>query len=195
MEHNNLLSEEAEEAIWKKISADLNESDPLDYQVFIDYKGRQISLNIDIDLGGGFEGGYAVTSFSSLMHKHDDFRFAIHREDFIDEIGKFFGMQDVVVGYPEFDKRIIIKTNSPEKVKEVFESAQVRELLQSLEHFSFGIVLHHVADSDYKEPFLELVIEDGITDVGALRKIYNAFTHVLSIVDGIYNNNKKVIEE
>jgi len=183
MEGKILISGDTEEEIWKKISEDLEKDEPLDYQIYIAYKGRQISLSIDIDLGGGFEGGYAVTSYSTLLHKHEDFRFAIHREDFIDEIGKFFGIQDVIIGYPEFDKKMIVKTNDEDKVKAVFSGQETRELLESLENFSFGIALHHVADSEFKEPFLELVIEDGITDVTVLKKIYDVFVNVLAMVD------------
>ncbi|WP_256012586.1 hypothetical protein [Desertivirga xinjiangensis] len=178
-----LITGETEDEIWRKISDDLGQNEPLDYQVYIESQGRQISLNIDIDLGGGFEGGYAVTSFSSLLHKNDDFRFAIHREDFIDEIGKFFGMQDVLIGYPEFDNKMIIKTNDEARVKFIFSDPGSRQVFQSLENFSFGVAHHHVADSEFKEPFLELIIEDGITEVAALRQIYNAFTEVLTKMD------------
>lgn len=178
-----LITGQTEDEIWRKIADDLSQNEPLDYQVFIESQGRQISLNIDIDLGGGFEGGYAVTSFSSLLHKNEDFRFAIHREDFIDEIGKFFGMQDVVIGYAEFDNKVVIKTNDEARAKFIFSDPKSRQVFQSLDNFSFGVAHHHVADSEYKEPFLELIIEDGITDVTELRQIYVAFFEVLMKID------------
>lgn len=182
MKENVLISGENDE-IWRKISEDLDQKDPLDYQVTISTSGRQVSLNIDIDLGGGFEGGYAVTSFSSLLHINESFRFAIHREDFIDEIGKFFGMQDVEIGYEEFDKKMLIKTNDADKVRFIFSDLEVRKVLQMLDNFSFGIANHHVGDSHLKEPFLELVIEEGITDTDALKDIYNAFINVLNKIE------------
>ncbi|MCW3109070.1 MAG: hypothetical protein JWQ09_3576, partial [Segetibacter sp.] len=135
------------------------------------------------DLGGGFESGYETTTLTAPLHALTDFRFAIHEEHFTDEIGKFFGMQDVVIGYEEFDKRLIIKTNDQAKAREIFADASVRTVFQSLENFTFGITTHHSTDSTTKDPFLELIIETGITDVNKLRTIYKAYFSVLTAVD------------
>ena len=55
---------------------------------------RKIVLEIDIDLGGGFESGYETTVFSADLHTAPAFRFAIHEQHFTDEIGKFFGVEE-----------------------------------------------------------------------------------------------------
>ena len=178
-----LNSEVEEDAVWKKIEDDLSNDEVLDYQVVIPNGGKQIVLNIDVDLGGGFEGGYASTSLSSILSNKNSFRFAIHKEDFIDEIGKFFGMQDVKTGYPDFDKKIIVKTNQEELVKEIFSDEKVRKVILSLNDFSFGIHTHHVSGS--KEPFLELIIDDAITNIIKIKEMYRAFYQVLTSIEGI----------
>lgn len=178
-----LNSEVEEDALWKKIEDDLSNDEVLDYQVVIPFGGKQVVLNIDVDLGGGFEGGYASTSLSSILSNNNAFRFAIHKEDFIDEIGKFFGMQDIITGYPDFDKKIIVKTNQEELVKEIFSDEEVRKVILSLKDCSFGIHTHHLSGA--KEPFLELIIEDAITDIVKVKEMYSAFSKVLSSIEDI----------
>lgn len=181
MEIDNFIKGSAEDEIWQQINEQfLQNPDPLEYTAVIEHGKYRVVLNIDIDLGGGFESGYETTSLTAPLHSLTDFRFAIHQEHFTDEIGKFFGMQDVVIGYEEFDKKLIIKTNDDTRVKELFANPSVRNVFQTLEDFTFGITAHHASSSESKEAFLELTIETGITDVSKLRTIYNAFYTVLT---------------
>lgn len=166
-----------EDEIWQQISTDLTE-DTLEYHALIEQGNQKIILNIDIDLGGGFEGGYATTGFSSPL-TNPGFRFAIHEEHFTDEIGKFFGMQDVKIGYPDFDHHLIVKTNDEEKVKTIFTNEVVRQVFTDLSDFDFGIRLHDVEDSDNKQAYLELNVDDGINNLDQLRGLYHAFYEVL----------------
>jgi hypothetical protein len=184
MDKNNVIKGASEEGIWQHINSQfLLNPDPLEYTAVIEQGNHRIILNIDIDLGGGFESGYETTSFTAHLHTRSPFRFAIHEEHFTDEIGKFFGMQDVVVGYEEFDKKLIIKTNDANKLKEVFADASVRAAILDLNNFTFGITTHHSSGNATKEPFLELTIETGITDVSKLRTIYKAYFTVLTAIE------------
>jgi hypothetical protein len=167
-----------EEDIWLQVSKDLAAEDILEYNVIVQQGTYQVEIDVDIDLGGGFEGGFELTTLRSVLNDTDDFRFAIHKEHFIDEIGKFFGMQDVIIGYPEFDKHVIIKTNSEEKVKALFADEQLRTFLQSLEEdFTLGIATHH------HQQVLEFSLEKGVTDPTSLRQIYHYFYSVLTFID------------
>src|SRR5206468_2662123 len=127
----------------------------------------------------GFEGGYESTSFTTLLPGHQDFKFAVHEDSFIDDIGKFFGLQDVEVGYPELDRHLVIKSNDEAKVKTIFADSKVRAVFEKLQDFDFGIRHHHDDDSDLEQYFLELNIDDGITNPAVLRELYNAFFTVL----------------
>src|SRR5436853_444815 len=101
MSEEKSISGNSEEEIWRQLDKDLSGENLLEYHAIIRHDNHEINLNIDIDMGGGFEGGYAETSLIAVLPPADHFRFAIHREHFTDEIGKFFGMQDVKVGHPE----------------------------------------------------------------------------------------------
>ncbi len=169
-----------DESVWSKIEADLSNDIPYEYEVLIPDGEAQVGLRIDIDLGGGFEAGFATTTFSSPLNYSGDFRFAIHHQGFIDEIGKFFGMQDEVLGYPEFDRKVMVKTNNPELAVRLFADPETRETIQSLYNFSFGIVGHHTKDKKHKDFFLELIVEEAVTEASELKKLFKAFTAVLA---------------
>lgn len=184
MEDQKVFAGQTEAEVWQNVEADLNKNeDVYDYNVIIEQDDKKVSLIIDIDLGGGFEGGYASTSFNAEVADAKGFRFGVHRDGFIDDIGKFLGMQDVEVGYAELDKHLIIKTNHEEKVKALFADSNVRAVFEQLDDFDFGIRMHSVEHEDHKHAFLELNIEDGITDPAELRKLYSAFYSVLLTID------------
>lgn len=69
-----------------------------------------------------------------------------NKEHFIDAAGKFFGMQDKVIGYPEFDEKVIVKSNNEKQVKELFKDEQVRSTLASIDDFRFS--LQRIDDAD-----------------------------------------------
>lgn len=177
MEPDKIYTGHTEDEIWQQLRADINE-DTLGYQALIIQGAKQINFLIDIDPGGGFESGYAITSFTSPL-TDTNFKFIAHDKDFVDEIGKLLGMQDVEVGFPELDDHLIIKTNNEDKIKSLFAMPAVIAAFTTLANFDFGIKLHSVEDSDQKQAFLELNIQDGITDSKILRQLYHAFCEVL----------------
>ena len=184
MEEAKVITGTTSDEIWQQIEGDFAQNpDLFEYSVVIEQKDRSVALDIDIDLGGGFEGGYALTRFVANLKSFDDFRFSLHRQDFIDGIGKFLGMEDITLGYPEFDKQIIVKTNHSERLQDIFSDSAIRETIQSLPEFTFHIGYHHSGNTEVESAFLELRIDDGITDPASLRRIYNTFILVLDKVD------------
>ncbi|WP_158829481.1 hypothetical protein [Mucilaginibacter lacusdianchii] len=184
MEDIKVISGSSEQDVWQNIEADLTaEDDVLNYDVVIKQSGKQVQLTVDIDPGGGFEGGFETTELRAPLSLVSDFRFAVHDEDFIDEIGKFFGMEDVETGYTDLDKNVVIKSNNEEKVHRIFEDADVRELFARLE--DFDLVIHHqkLGESNAEQPVLELNINEGITDPASLRAVYHAFYKVLETIE------------
>jgi hypothetical protein len=170
----------SDDKAWQQISADLKkEENEFEYAAIIEKNDFKVSLDIDIDMGGGFESGFSSTIFSAQLHTETGFKFAVHEEHFIDEVGKFFGIEDIVIGYPELDKHLIIKTNDAGKMKYLFSNPKTRSVFETLNDFTFGITKRNVEDSDLKIPALELYIEQGITDPVILRELYEAFYSVL----------------
>ncbi len=69
----------------------------------------------------------------------DGFRFTIYREGFFSKIGKIFGMQDILVGHPEFDNAYIIKGNDEYKVQMLFANPRIRQLIQRQPSIHFQV--------------------------------------------------------
>lgn len=193
MQTHKIIRGDTEEVIWSQVASDLdNISYPFLYAVNIQEGDKSVFLNIEVDMGGGFESGFQSTSLtapipirfstlSSRIQEHKDFRFALHDEDFIDKLGKFFGMEDVETGYEEFDKKLIVKTNDVAKVKEVFKNEQTRKLFETVAGFNLHIA-HY--DQEDKHSSLELTINRDITNVEELRKVYDAFVDVREAFQG-----------
>ena len=174
METKKVISGDTEKEIWDQIEADLL-SDPslLQYQAEISQSGTTILLDIDVDLGGGFEGGFELTSFTAPLLVDTSFRFALHHEEFLDEVGKFFGMEDLITGYPEFDSKVVVKTNDLSRIIQLFDDVESRTIIQTLDAFRFYV------ESESNKLKLVLEIEETITDHLRLKEIYRAFYRIL----------------
>ena len=59
----------------------------------------------------------------------DGFRFTVYRKGFFSEIAKWFGMQDVQIGDEAFDRDFIIKGTDEAKLRMLFLSPRIRELI------------------------------------------------------------------
>lgn len=166
--------------IWHAINTDFVSGNDLhNYHVTIQHENRNIDLDIVSSPGGSEEGGYAVTTFSSALPAHTNFSFAIFPEDFLKKIGKLFGQQDVMLGYPEFDHDVIVKTNNAHRLKRIFADPEVRKVFQSLSGYSLRIHKHDDKEGDH----LELLIQRSLLNSGDLKRVFDAFCHVLDFLN------------
>jgi hypothetical protein len=182
METTKIISGTTEDEIWQQITADLlSDEDVFTYNAIIKQNDKQIILDIDIDPGGGFEGGYEITSFTAEINNSAGFHFKMHDENFIDEIGELFGMGHLKTGDEDFDKKVIVKTNDEAKAKTILEDQASRDFFKLLANYSLSITK---SDEDHQHHYcLELSIDDGITDAAELRKIYSHFYTILIKID------------
>jgi hypothetical protein len=182
MEPQKIIYGNSAAEVEQRLEAELaGDESLLQYNALIEQQGRRIVLDIDIDPGGGFEGGYAFTRLSAPLSTNDNFKFHIHDEGFLADVGKLFGMQDVVIGFPEFDDKVIVKTNNKDRVKSIFADTTVREVFSSLPDFHLQVKEEELDDN--QQSFLELEIEEGITEPHRLCNIYKAFYTVLVALD------------
>lgn len=162
--------------VWDDISIDLNNaaSDENICLTIVEHE-RRILLESDPQK--------ALISLSSIMYNRSDYQFSIHSQDIIDEVSKFFGGQDVILGYPGFDKKFIVKTNQAQRTEDLFADAGVRAVFESLPRLRFGIVQYLTETEDGKIPFLQLQIEERINEAQVLEQVYTAFKTLLLKVD------------
>jgi hypothetical protein len=59
----------------------------------------------------------------------DGFRFTIYRKSIFSDLGKWLGMQDVVVGHPAFDDEFIVQGNDDKKLRALLAHPPIRALI------------------------------------------------------------------
>src|SRR5882757_3247211 len=112
MKRKNIIKASTEDQIYKQLTAGLKKySIPDDYSVWIHQGSTKIFLQIDIDLGGGFESGISFTRFTAPVIHTAGFIFTIRSEGLLEKVEKLFGMKDIIIGYPAFDKKFMIRSN------------------------------------------------------------------------------------
>jgi hypothetical protein len=67
MQEPKIISGSTEQEIWPLIESDLNDDDLYLYNAIIKQGSKEVLLVIDIDPGGGFEGGSESTQLSAVI--------------------------------------------------------------------------------------------------------------------------------
>lgn len=113
----------------------------------------------------------------------DGFHFTIYREGFFSAIGKWFGMQDVTVGYEDFDRDFVIKGTDEARLRQLFSNQKIRELIAAQPQIHFS-----VEDDDgnfWTKKFpagvdeLRFSVMGVIRDLERLRLLYELFAETL----------------
>ncbi len=176
-----LIQGQTEEDIHTQLKEDFRDQELFfdHYEVVIQQTDTRIHLNIELDLGGGFEGGYESTSFAAELELQEFFSFHVQREGMLMEIGKWLGMQDVEIGYQEFDEKVRIKTNNADRIKKVFQNPEVRKVIQGLE--SYDLSLEPKEDKALTH-ILQWQLEEAILDPEQLGQLYSAFYAIIQAI-------------
>jgi hypothetical protein len=178
MPHRNIITENSEDEVWMIIAEQLNSHDGnLDYTAQFSANNYCVTVDVDINPRGDEENEKPVTSFSAPLPDEISFRFKIEKQSLKHEIGKLFGMQDVIIGLAEFDKRFLIQSNDVAKVKEALLDEAVSSVL--LRHPVSGFEIRERRIGVNKEVVLRLDVEGGVLEPDTLRQIFQPFKIVL----------------
>lgn len=154
--------------------------------------------------------GKSSTTFTRMRApfvNRDGFRFTIHRRNLFTDMGKMFGMQDVEVGgprfekleplfglrgyldaeliesgYPDFDREFVIKGTDESKLKVLFKDLKVRELVEaqpaiSLQVKGTGGWLSRKKNEGIDELYFQVV--GVIKDPDRLKKLFELYSEIL----------------
>ena len=128
----------------------------------------------------------------------DGLYFNIYPEGLFSSIGKFFGMQDIEIGEPFFDKQFIIKGNNPEKIKLLFADDRIKELCQLQPRVHLRIKDDEGwFGTDFPEGVDELYFErvGVIKEIALLKALFELFCLVLDRlvqIDSAYGDDPQV---
>jgi len=114
----------------------------------------------------------------------DGFQFNIYRRRIFSNLGKWLGMQDVTVGYPQFDEDFIIKGNDEAKLCRLFADAKLRELITAQPDIHFGVKDDENRfwgarnfPPDVNELYFQ--VTGVIKDVARLKQLFDLFSETL----------------
>jgi len=123
-----------------------------------------------------------VTRILIPFISNNDFKFEIYRTELFDTIIKFFGAQDVKIGYEDFDKEFIVKSNNEHKIKSILRDSDIRKSIQLLKKVNIQISNQHGIWEDNlpkNEYELCLYVEEPITDFEKLKSLGTILNQIL----------------
>lgn len=130
--------------------------------------------------------GKTLTTYTRIRAPYvnmDGFRFTIYRKTLFSDLGKFFGMQDIEIGDPEFDRDFVIKSNNAPKAMALFPNQKIRRLIQAQPSIHlqvkgdeswFGTSFPQGVDELYFQ------VPGAIKDLERLKVLYELFAEVLN---------------
>lgn len=112
------------------------------------------------------------------------FRFTIYRRGLFSDLAKWFGMQDVEVGYGKFDHDFIIKGTDAERLQALFSKKRIRELIsrQPRIHLTVEKKKRDRRRADFADSTFELRFHTVgiIKDVDRLKLLFELFAETLN---------------
>jgi hypothetical protein len=141
-----------------------------------------VQLDIDIDLGGGFESGSELTTFTARVPAQVALRFALHEQDWMHEIGKLLGLTDIELDDPEIDAAFMISTNDPATLHDLLANPELRQTL--LRYRDLRLVLGPVG-SDSDEVVLEFSKDQALQEPAQLQEVYHLLLTLLQKINPV----------
>jgi hypothetical protein len=127
--------------VWRNVAAELDgrfvDGGLFDTD-FVYVRDRDWMITLDLWADSGSESARS-NRLRAAFFSEDRFRFTVYRRNFLTDIAVAFGMQDIVVGDPGFDRDFIIKANDVSKVQALFANAEIRDLVWAHEDIRFEI--------------------------------------------------------
>ena len=114
--------------------------------------------------------------------------FKIYRKGYFSDLGKLLGMQDIRVGYSEFDENFIIKGDNEERITQIFSNEKIRKLLEEQPKINLeikddeGFFSKHFP-SNVDELYFSVV--GVIKDIERFKDLYELFAEVLKELSAI----------
>jgi len=130
------------ETIWRQLSTELGAA----YVKGGFGKGDQVvvthgewSITLDTFM---VSTGKSVVVFTRLRAPYvnpDGFRFTIYRRGLFTDIAKWFGMRDVEIGQPDFDRDFVIKGTDETRLRQLFADGKLRDLIRAQPQIHFEV--------------------------------------------------------
>lgn len=122
------------------------------------------------------------------------FKFKLYHEDFFTPIGKFFGMQDIIIDDKQFDDRFVIKSNKEKVMKHFLDTIELKKLLFRQPEINLEIrKTNYLFGSDYPNntSFLYFECSGHIRHRRYLLNLFQMFSITLDRLEELNLTNAK----
>jgi hypothetical protein len=191
IEMGNLINlfDKRPETIWKQFSKEIDaEFHPGQFDnsdsVVINSEKWKITFDtytaLTVSGGQSYEKDY--TRIRAPFISRDNLKFLIYHQGLISVLGKLFGAQDIVIGYPVFDKAYVIKGNNENKIRLLFSNSRIRELISMQRKMHLEIIDTEGNFGEIIPPGiceLYYVIEGYIKNIKELKSLYLLYVTIL----------------
>ncbi|MVM32107.1 DUF3137 domain-containing protein [Spirosoma sp. HMF4905] len=189
------------EEVWKQLAREIN-ADFVDGGFWKDSKVQatvnEWTITLDTYTVSTGKTHTVYTRIRAPYVNMDGFRFKLYRKGLFSNLGKKFGMQDVEIGFPEFDDQFIIQGNDESKLQLLFKNPIIRRLIEIQPDISLDI-----KDDDgwlstrFPEDVDQLTFKvvGVIKDVERLKSLYELFAEILNqlcLIGSAYENDPQV---
>jgi hypothetical protein len=141
---------------------------------------KEWTITLDTYTEGGEYSSTPYTRMRAPYVSRDGFQFTIHREGLLSKLGKHLGLQDVEVGYPDFDREFILKSNDEAKVRALVANPRIRQVIQSHPDIYFRSKTKRGGSAHAFPGELYLSVPGLIEDAERLKSFFLLFTETLS---------------
>jgi hypothetical protein len=135
-----------------------------------------------------WSGEYAKTRMRTAFENPGRFRFALSPEGLFSRIGKLLGMEDIEIGDSEFDGAFVVKSNQPERVRELLADGELRRLLYEQPDFEMLVRdTDRFAGPNFTRPLDELICETRgvVRELKVLHDIYDLCARAMEVMRGM----------
>ena len=142
---------------------------------------RDWIITLDTYTTGDGKTNQTFTRLRAPYFNPEGFRFEIYRASVFSGLGKSLGMQDIEVGHPRFDEAFVIKSNSPRRVRRLFDNEKIRHLIDAQPRIHLSVKAHEGWLSKFPAGVDELHFQAAgtIKDLARLRTLFDLFAEVL----------------
>lgn len=171
--------------IWQEFAKETNGTFKVGYSWIsdsneIEYKNWKIIF----DNYTAWSGKYSkeITRVIVPITLKDNFKFEIYNDGFVRKIEKLFGAQDLEIGYPDFDKAFVIKSNNEFKIKTLLRNKEIRNLILLQKEVNIqisdkkGIWEEQLPENEYE---LSYFIDGEIHNIETLKSLLEMFKLIL----------------
>jgi len=113
----------------------------------------------------------------SIINSDKQVEFAISQEDFVDRFLKVFGLKDIAISYPEFDKKYLVKGCNESIINKILNGESIIPLILKTNIFSIS------CERDKSQLIIMGMIGRSVNSINEMEDVYYLFKAITSQIN------------